>query len=69
MGLLILRRKPREAVLIGKSITVWVLGVEGDRVKLGFDAPDDVVIIRAELDGAGAPPLPPLQSPQPPQKP
>lgn len=47
--MLVLRRKSGEAVILNQVITVRVLGVEGDRVKLGFDAPPDVVIVREEL--------------------
>lgn len=69
MGILILRRKPRQAVVIGKNITVWILAIEGDKVKLGFDAPEDVTIVRAELLDEG-PILPgPQPRPLPPQAP
>ncbi|GHO48481.1 carbon storage regulator [Ktedonospora formicarum] len=47
--MLVLRRKKGETVVIGGSILVRVLEVEGDRVKLGFVAPPEVVIVREEL--------------------
>ena len=47
--MLILTRKPGDAVCIGKDIEVVVLEVHGDRVKLGFTAPADVPIHRREV--------------------
>lgn len=37
-------------VLIGDDIVVRVLEVRGDRVRLGFIAPQEISILRAELD-------------------
>jgi carbon storage regulator len=47
--MLVLTRKPGEKVLIGDGINVTVTEVQGNKVRLGFDAPDDVRILRAEL--------------------
>ena len=47
--MLILSRKPGERVLVGEDVEVVVLEVEGDRVKLGFNAPRYVPICRAEI--------------------
>ena len=55
--MLVLTRKPEEAIrLTGFNcaagfgeITVTVLSVEGDRVKLGISAPKNVTILRQEL--------------------
>jgi carbon storage regulator CsrA len=47
--MLVLTRKPGEKVLIGDGIGVTVAEVKGNKVRLGFDAPDDVRILRAEL--------------------
>lgn len=47
--MLILTRKIDQAVYIGLGGVVRVLGVERDRVKLGFDFPDGVSIVREEL--------------------
>jgi carbon storage regulator len=47
--MLALSRKPGEQVVIGNSITLTVVEVRGDRVRLAFDAPDQVRILRAEL--------------------
>lgn len=47
--MLVLRRKVGETVQIGDDIEVTVLAVEGDRIKLGLQAPLDVEIVRKEL--------------------
>jgi len=47
--MLILSRRPEQALRLGDEITVTVLGVEGDRVKLGIQAPRNVLVLRQEL--------------------
>jgi carbon storage regulator len=47
--MLVLSRKPGEKVVIGSKIKVTVVEVKGDRVRLAFEAPDQVRILRAEL--------------------
>lgn len=47
--MLVLRRKVGETLLIGDDVELVVLGVEGDRVKLGIQAPKEIEIIRKEL--------------------
>jgi carbon storage regulator len=47
--MLVLSRKPGEQVVLGNGITLTVVEVRGDRVRLAFDAPDQVLILRAEL--------------------
>ena len=47
--MLVLSRKPGERVLVGEDVEVVVLEVDGDRVKLGFDALRYVPICRAEI--------------------
>ncbi|OUM98885.1 MAG: carbon storage regulator [Paenibacillaceae bacterium ZCTH02-B3] len=47
--MLVLRRKSGETVMLGDSIEVHVLAVEGDTVKLGFVAPRSVQILRKEV--------------------
>jgi len=49
--MLVLSRKPGEKVVIDNGITVTVVDVTGNRVRLAFDAPDQVHILRAELAG------------------
>lgn len=47
--MLILKRKVGEVVRIGNDIEVHVLAVEGDNIKLGFEAPKQVQILRSEV--------------------
>jgi carbon storage regulator len=47
--MLVLSRKPGEAVVIGGNIEVTVLEVHGDRVKLGLCGPADVPFRREEV--------------------
>jgi carbon storage regulator CsrA len=47
--MLVLSRKPGEKVVIGGGITVTVIEVQGNRVRVGIDAPDQVRILRGEL--------------------
>jgi carbon storage regulator len=56
--MLVLRRKAGEAIVLNQVIVIRVLNVEGDRVKLGIDAPPDVIVVREELlnDASAAPP-------------
>ena len=47
--MLVLSRKRGEAIVIGNGITVTVLAVDGDRVKLGVVAPAEVPVHREEV--------------------
>ena len=47
--MLILTRRVGEAVHIGNNITLRVLGMKGGQVRIGFDVPKEVNIIRTEL--------------------
>jgi carbon storage regulator len=49
MAMLVLSRKVGEEVMIGDSIHVRILEIRGNRVKLGFTAPDDVRFVRLEV--------------------
>jgi carbon storage regulator len=46
---LVLTRKPEQSLRLGDNITVTVLAIEGDRVKLGIEAPRAVSVLRQEL--------------------
>jgi carbon storage regulator len=48
--MLVLSRKPGEKVFIGDKITITIVEVKGNRVRVGIDAPDSVPILRAELN-------------------
>ena len=47
--MLVLSRKQTERIKLGDSITVTVVRVSGDKVRLGIEAPPDVVVLRDEL--------------------
>jgi len=46
---LVLSRKVDQTIVIEPNITIRILEITGDRVKLGINAPRDVVILRQEL--------------------
>ncbi len=52
--MLILTRKIDQSIIIENDITIVVLGVERDRVKLGIQAPAEVAVLREELYTAEA---------------
>lgn len=47
--MLVLSRQPGESVIIDGGITVQILKVEGDTIKVGIEAPKSVSIYRKEL--------------------
>jgi carbon storage regulator len=47
--MLILTRRVGEAVMIGNDVTVTVLGVKGNQVRIGVNAPRDVAVHREEI--------------------
>jgi carbon storage regulator len=49
--MLVLSRKLGEKVVLSNGITLTVIAIRGDRVRLAFDGPDQVRILRAELGG------------------
>ena len=47
--MLILTRRVGETLMIGDEITVTVLGVKGNQVRVGVNAPRDVAVHREEI--------------------
>jgi carbon storage regulator len=47
--MLVLSRKLGEQIVIGKDIRVTVVQIDGNRVRLGIEAPDHVRILRKEI--------------------
>ena len=59
--MLVLSRKQSQRIKLGDSIVITVVRVAGDKVRLGIDAPRDMLVLRDELEphegaalGAGA---------------
>lgn len=48
--MLVLSRKESERIRLGDSIVVTVVRLSGDKVRLGIEAPSDVLVLRDELD-------------------
>jgi carbon storage regulator len=57
--MLVLSRRQSERIKLGDSIVLTVVKVAGDRVRLGIEAPSDVLILRGELEPR------PLKTPAP----
>jgi carbon storage regulator len=49
MNMLVLTRKVGEEIVIGDEIRVKVVAVQGDRIRLGIDAPRSVPVDRLEV--------------------
>jgi carbon storage regulator len=47
--MLVLSRKPGQKICIGAGITITVVDVSGNRVRIGIDAPKEIAIVRSEL--------------------
>ena len=48
--MLVLSRRESERIRLGSSIVVTVVRVSGDKVRLGIEAPPDVLVLRDELE-------------------
>ena len=47
--MLILTRRPEEAIMIGDEVTVVVLGIRGNQVRIGVKAPTAMAVHREEV--------------------
>jgi len=48
--MLVVSRKESQRIKLGDSIVVTVVRVAGDRVRLGIDAPPEMLVLREELE-------------------
>lgn len=47
--MLVLSRKTGEQIVIGENIRITVIRIQGDKVRIGIEAPPDVKVYRSEL--------------------
>jgi carbon storage regulator len=47
--MLILTRRVGETIMVGSDVTVTVLGVKGNQVRIGINAPKNVAVHREEI--------------------
>ena len=48
--MLVLTRREGEKIIIGDSIAITIVRMVGDKVRIGIQAPEDVLILRSELE-------------------
>ena len=48
--MLVLSRREKERIKLGDSIVVTIVRVTGDRVRIGIEAPPEVIVLRDELE-------------------
>ena len=54
--MLVLTRKKNEKIVIvvdGREVVITTVEIRGDKVRLGFEADPDIVILRSEITGKG----------------
>jgi carbon storage regulator len=56
--MLVLSRKESEKIRLGDSIVVTIVRVSGDKVRLGIEAPPNIVVLRDELKSTSTLTLP-----------
>ena len=47
--MLILSRREQQRIRLGDHIVVTIVQVSGDRVRIGIEAPDNILVLRDEL--------------------
>jgi len=66
--MLVLSRKESQRIRLGDSIVITIVKISGDKVRVGIDAPTDVLVLRDELETRDAvpPSVPGIAAAQPP---
>jgi carbon storage regulator len=60
--MLVLSRRESERIRLGDSIVVTIVKLAGDRVRLGIEAPADMLVLRGELESHQSKPTVPLRA-------
>lgn len=55
--MLVLSRKEAQRIRVGNDIVVTVVKIAGDKVRVGIEAPDEVLVLRDELEAWDTPPV------------
>jgi carbon storage regulator len=62
--MLVLSRKESQRIRLGDSIVITIVKISGDKVRVGIDAPGDVLVLRDELEAhEPAKQVPPTEEP------
>jgi carbon storage regulator len=48
--MLVLSRKESQRIRLGDSIVITIVKISGDKVRVGIDAPSNVLVLRDELE-------------------
>jgi carbon storage regulator len=48
--MLVLSRKQNQQIFVGQSIVVTVVRISGDKVRIGIEAPEEMKVLRGELE-------------------
>jgi|TARA_B110000467_G_scaffold104478_1_gene94866 carbon storage regulator len=47
--MLVLSRNTNESIIIGNDVTITIVAIQGDKVRLGIDAPREIPVHRLEV--------------------
>lgn len=61
--MLVLSRKESQRIRLGDSIVITIVKISGDKVRIGIDAPGDVLVLRDELEPREQSSVCPLEEP------
>jgi carbon storage regulator len=53
--MLVLSRKESQRIRLGDSIVITIVKISGDKVRVGIDAPSNVLVLRDELEARDPP--------------